>query len=128
MVGGPAHGTVADVPVGPDGWPLTPLRWVVDDGDAARQFRSPEMGSGRRVVTYDAVQRVDPTHAIARDRRDPPWWWVYVPSPLAATPHRIEHLIDDRPIVDGPRPGIPHWPEAFARYIADPSRDVVPGR
>lgn len=129
MVAGPADGTVLDVPVGPDGWPRTPFLWTVPDDVTGPERHHGPWHRPPRVVPYHAVRMVDPTRSLARDRRDPPWWWVYVPAGYAAAPQRLDAHIRQPRFVDGPKEALPVLVDrARARRLSDPSRDVVPGR
>lgn len=111
MWGGPLHGHVLDVATEADGGPLRIV--VVDVDDRRVRYRAMRLDAG-------------PGSPLARDRRLPRWWDVYVPD--ADPADGMRHLEAARtPLVDGPVR--PH-PTLVGRgkRLADPDHDVVPAR
>lgn len=121
--GGPLHDTVIAVP-GP------PLPVLLVDDDESDDVPGP-MRSGARTrepLRYRLERIADRRPSqLARDRRHPAWWAVYVLE--SATRAQLDAWLrrSSRPMVAGPRTWDPH--PATLRALAklrDPSHDVVP--
>jgi hypothetical protein len=131
--GGELHDQVVDVPADADGTPDRVLIWQVcpDQHLFVDDREDPIARHPMRRLTYYAVRMVDPTGDLARSRKDPPGWWVYVypgfEELYVATARHFDGA--RRPFVDGPNEPLPVLLDRDrARRWSDPARDRLATR